>query len=134
MGRANALRDEEKDFIRATFPQLGVTKIASKLGRSRRAVYDFIDADGLRGRVKEDAGEAERPPTDGSRAARLESLRDILERKMRDPETPPGSIAGLAREYRATLDEIDRLEGGKDDPASAALDMLAQRIAAKMPA
>ena len=43
-------------------------------------------------------------------------------------------VTQLAREYRATIEEIDRLEGGDGgDPVAGALDSIAARIAAKMP-
>jgi len=49
-------------------------------------------------------------------------------------DAPPQAVAGLAREYRATIEEIGRLEGGDGgDPVAGALDSIAARIAAKMP-
>ena len=68
-----------------------------------------------------------------STAERLIELRGILRAALND--APPQAIAGLSREYRATIDELERLEGGGDgDPVDQALDSIAARIAAKMPA
>lgn len=43
-------------------------------------------------------------------AERLVELRGMLRAALND--APPQAVAGLAREYRATIEEIDRLEGG----------------------
>ncbi len=49
----------------------------------------------------------------------LMSLADVareLQHKLRSPRTPPTALAGLAREYRATLTEIEKSKPrAKDD-------------------
>lgn len=67
-----------------------------------------------------------------SQLDRLKEARDSLRLAMLD--APPQAVAGIVREYRATIDEINKLEGGgRDDPAARALDAIAESIAAKLP-
>ena len=72
-------------------------------------------------------------PADGdgpSALERLWELRDLLRRALF--EAPPGSVAAIAREYRATVEAIEKAEGGEGDGASSALDTLASAISAKL--
>lgn len=131
--RTQPLDENERDFIRATFPQLSVSAIAERLGRSRETVNKFVRDEGLReGRQKEPAPQPDPGPAPEGTAARLTELRDRLRAALM--EASPKEVAPLAREYRATLLELERMEGGKDDPASVALDAISERIARKLSA
>ena len=44
----------------------------------------------------------------------------------------PREMAGLAREYRATVEAIERMEGGAGDEEANALDVVAKSIAMRM--
>lgn len=48
------------------------------------------------------------------RRAQLEDLRDLLRDQLED--APPSAVAGIAREYRATLAELAALGPGADAP------------------
>lgn len=48
------------------------------------------------------------------RRAQLEELRDILRAQLED--APPSAVAGIAREYRATLADLAALGGAGDAP------------------
>lgn len=50
---------------------------------------------------------------DADRLSRLEELRDMLYEAMQ--QTGGGSLANLSKEYRATLAEIELVEGGQDE-------------------
>lgn len=127
---ARQLSDAEVAFIIANHPQLGTAETARRAGCSKRTVQRIVSN-------QEPAPDARQEPTTTdepqTKHDRLIELRGILRRAMND--APPQAISGLAREYRETMDEIDRMEGGSDgDPVSGALDSIAARIAAKMPA
>lgn len=106
MGKSNKLTDLERDYIAAVYPQLTAKEIAQKLGRTERTVYKVI-AESKPLNEKPPG----KPPDDSM--SRLVELRETLRSALLDAK--PASIAPLAREYRATLQEIERREGGADD-------------------
>lgn len=122
---------ERRDIVRM-FPQLGVTETARRIGCSKSTVQRVWAKDSGSFAVTQESCPAT-PSGDGpqGRAERLTELRGILRAAMND--APPQAIASLSREYRATIDELDRMEGGGGDPIGDALDSIAARIAAKMP-
>lgn len=134
MGKVRKLSDSERKAIVAMFPQLGVTETARRAGCSKSTVQRVWSTDGPGGedtqKTYPGALSARQPETT---AERLTELRGILRAAIND--APPQAVAGLSREYRATIEELDRLEGGNGgDPVDSALDSIAARIAAKMPA
>ena len=133
MGRVRKLTDSERKSIVSMFPQLGVTETARRAGCSKSTVQRVWAADGAGAPGAQGACPGASPPDEPETTAeRLVELRGMLRAALND--APPQAVAGLAREYRATIEEIDRLEGGDgSDPVAGALDSIAARIAAKMP-
>ena len=134
MGKVRKLTASERKAIVTMFPQLGVTETSRRMGCSKSTVQRVWAADAPPDGVVQDpcpvTPKGEQPK---STAERLIELRGILRAALND--APPQAIAGLSREYRATIDELERLEGGGDgDPVDQALDSIAARIAAKRPA
>lgn len=112
------------------FPQLGVTETARRAGCSKSTVQRIWKQDGGGPELTQNSYPASEPQT---KLERLIELRGMLRAAMND--APPQAMSGLAREYRETMEQIERMEGGSDgDPVSSALDSIAARIAAKMPA
>ena len=137
MGSAKRVTTDERQIVRALWPSYGVADIARKLGRSRNTISKVITQEGLRELAQEPA--RPRPPEaapgeggDDRSLERLRELRDVLRRALF--EAPPGSVAGIAREYRATVEAIARAEGDDGDGASSALDTIASAISAKLSA
>lgn len=64
--------------------------------------------------------------------SRLKELRDILRDALK--VAAPGETASLAREYRANIEAIDRMEGGPDDPKAIAIDEIGASIARSLSA
>lgn len=121
----------ERDYVRSKFPQLSVADIAKNMGRSRACVNNIVNSEGLRERCK-------RPPSieydgDGMPDDPLSSLKEllgVLESSL--AAASPRDVAALAREYRATVESIERMEGGSNDEAVSALDTVAKSIALRM--
>lgn len=121
----------ERDYVRSKFPQLSVADIAKNMGRSRACVNNIVKGEGLRERCK-------RPQsTEGGGDGMLEDplsslkeLRGVLRSSL--AAASPKDVAALAREYRATVEAIERMEGGSDDEAASALDAVAKSIALRM--
>lgn len=135
MPSGKRITEPERDMIRALFPKYGVAGTAKAIGRSRTAVNNIVRSEGLRADVRKDAprdppGAVDSGAGDKSTLDRLKDLRDSLLGAM--TYATAGSMAGLAREYRATLEAIERLEGGDGDGTSAALDTIARSIASKL--
>lgn len=125
------LTEAEREYVRSHFPQLGVTAIARNLGRGRSAINKVVKDEGLRER---DVREPSSPKVGGVRddaLGRLKELRDILRRQLE--VAGPKETAALAREYRATVESIERMEGDPTDDAAIALDAVASSIARRMP-
>lgn len=68
------------------------------------------------------------PPDDEAPLLDLEDVARELGRQLRSPATPAAAKAGLAREYRATLAEIER----RAPKAKDGIDMLAERRARRV--
>ena len=137
MGSAKRISSDERDIIRALYPRFSISDIARKLHRSRNTVSKEIREMGLpKPASKPDLPTAAEVAAgdypDGSALSRLVELRDRLRDAMFD--APPAALAGLAREYRATIEAIERMEGGDGDGSSAALETIARAISSKMPA
>lgn len=129
MGKNRRLTDAERKSIVEMFPQLGVTETARRVGCSMSTVQRIWKQDGGAAEVAQNHYPTSEPKT---KLDRLIELRGMLRAAMND--APPQAMSSLAREYRETMEQIDRLEGGTDgDPVSSALDSIAARIAAKMP-
>ena len=129
---AKPLSDAEKRFILEHFEKLGTVECARRVGCHRdtvRRVWKASNPTPQKQAETAPAPEADRETDLG----RLVELRGILRASLND--APPAAVAGLAREYRATIEQIERVTGGdKGDPVGGALDSIAARIAAKMPA
>lgn len=101
-----------KDTVRRTVKRLGATRDGPAAARETKAPDKATE--GAAG------GPQDRP-------AKLRDLEGLLRAALRDCQ--PGALASLSREYRAVLDEIERLEGGGDDDP---FELLADSIAAKL--
>ncbi len=119
MAWGKPITSEEEDLIRELYGQLSATDIASRIGRSRSAVYSAIKRLGLGpscARAMTDVPVA--APNGGTgasgRLADLEELRGLLRAALL--EAGPQSIPKVAREYRETIAEIERLRDGGDGP------------------
>ena len=133
--------EAEREFIRNSCQCLSSRAIAKKLGRSRTGVDKIM-------RQMEESGEIcpraatnaaaqpapDSPPADGPDGAqdtlgRLRWVRRILERQLYDAE--PTTAARLAKEYRDTVESIDRLERqgeGGDDAIGGIAALIAQKL------
>lgn len=133
MGKADRFTELEIEYIIAAYPALGPTEISRKLGRSLSAVKARIKQLGLK---NENAQRIEPKPSlaaikelpEDDRLARLVELRDILHRQMISDTTPPNCVASLCREYRATLEEIDKLSADQDSASSNPLEEIAKAV------
>jgi transposase-like protein len=130
MGKNRRLTERERKDIVEMFPQLGVTETARRVGCSKSSVQRVWAQEGRPPETTQKTYPTEEPQT---KLERLVELRGMLRAAMND--APPQAMSSLAREYRETMEQIDRMEGGgSGDPVDSALDSIAARIAAKMPA
>ena len=129
---------EEREFVRNAYPALGPAAIAKKLMRSRSGVCALIKRMKESGEIasaasteRTAAGGVSAPPADApdgrqDTLGRLRWVRQIIERQLYDAE--PSQAARLAKEYRETVEEIERLEGaeegGSDDVIINAVSVL----------
>lgn len=139
--RGGRWTSDERQFVRNAYPALGPVAIARKLNRSRSGVCALIKRMKESGEIataKSTAagagGGLSAPPADApdgtqDTLGRLRWVRGLLTRHLYDAEPP--QAARLASEYRAVVDEIDRLErqggGGGDDAIERIADALARR-------
>ena len=129
--RGTPWSDEERRFVREAYPGLGPAAIARKLGRSRSGVCALV------ARMKE-SGEISAAKSIPATAAdgrqdtlgRLRWVRSLLERQLYDAETT--QAARLAKEYRETVEAIERMESAEGGGADDGLDALAGAIARKL--
>lgn len=140
--RGAAWSAKEREFVKNAYPALGPAAIAKKLGRSRSGVCKLIKELKECGAIKSTEATRERAPAmaesapprdseDGKQdtLGRLRWVRSLLEKQLYDAE--PASAARLAKEYRDTIEAIDRLEkdgGGENDIIGQFADVLAQRL------
>ncbi len=140
--RGKAWTTREREFVRNAYPALGPAAIAKKLGRSRSGVCKLIAEMKEAGVIEstdaphDSALKAvpEAPPHDTNDGeqdtlGRLRWVRSILERQLYDAE--PTTAARLAKEYRDTVEAIDRLEkagGGENDLIGQFADALAAKL------
>lgn len=137
------LTAQERKFIENAYPALGPAAIAKKLGRSRSGVCYVIkqlkESGAIESKPATNATSARAVPASPPRDAedgrqdtlgRLRWVRSLLERQLYDAE--PTTAARLAKEYRDTIDAIDKLEreGGEDgnDIIGQLADSIARRI------
>lgn len=108
--------------------------MAGELGCSESTVRRAVARLGLRamGAPPPPVGreEAAPPPAAGEgRADKLRMLESVLRARL--DEAPPGAVASISREYRAVVDELDRMEGGDvDDPFARLADAVASKLQA----
>lgn len=141
--RGTPWTEDERRFVRDAYPGLGPAAIARKLGRSRSGVCSLV------AKMKE-SGEISEPKSmqasmDGvgyglpdpareeggqDTLGRLRWVRDLLQRQLLDAE--PTQAARLAKEYRDTVEAIERMEGAEGGGADDGLDALAGAIARKL--
>lgn len=140
----------EEAYVRERWGQLTAIEIAEKLGRSRRGVENLAKRLGLAApRARVNAGvpqdslpavmrreERGREPEEPDKLEDLRWLRRQLRRQLADagPQTAPK----LAREYRETLDAIERAEvddgdGGYDEGQEESQGVLAGIFSAILP-
>lgn len=133
--------DAEREFIRNSYPCLSSRAMAKKLCRSRTGVDKIIRQMVEDGEIVQRVATVPPPGTvpasppadsgDGRQdtLGRLRWVRGLLERQLYDAE--PTAAARLAKEYRDTVQEIDRLEregGGDNDLAGQFADLLAAKL------
>ena len=136
----NPVSDDECALMRSLSAEHTPQEIARATGRSVRTVYNKLGQMGISpikapprrasGRdVPCGEGDESRQDTLG----RLRCLRDSLQRTM--AEAQPGNVAAIAREYRATVEEIEQMESaesGGDDPFAALTDAIAKKLGGAM--
>lgn len=140
--RGKAWSAREREFVRNAYPALGPAAIAKKLNRSRSGVCKLIkemkDAGAIESTEAPRNGAPravpETPPHDSEGGSqdtlgRLRWVRSILERQLYEAE--PTTAARLAKEYRDTVETIDRLEqagGGENDLIGQFADAIAAKL------
>ena len=132
---------DEREFVKNAYPALGPAAIARKLKRSRSGVCALVKRMKESGEIEDPestgastSGEPVAPPGDladgrQNTLGRLKWVRRLLERQLYDAE--PTTAARLAKEYRETLEAIERIEsdeGGGDDALGAIADAIAKRL------
>lgn len=128
---------EEREFVKTWYPKYGPRILAEKMGRSKSGVCSLIARmkvsgelaqEGCAPRAASDIGTDRYDEADGGQdtMGRLVRLRAILERTLLDAE--PGQVARLSAEYRACIDEIDRLKKQDGGDGPDVLDQLAASI------
>ena len=115
MPATKPLEEWELEYINEVYPQVGVTKIANKLNRSRPCIYKALDKLGLRNGQQKNVSEVDAIPDLGlidldESLVRLKELRDIQHKALINAD--PRNIPALSSEYRATLEEIRAIEDG----------------------
>ncbi len=118
----------QREYIITHDALLGHAETARRCGCSEAAVRKIMKAHMEENPDAHNHAEERGPLT---RLEELKRLRATLTRSL--DEAPPQAVASLARELRATMEEIERLEGGDDDEASKALAAIAESIAKRMP-
>lgn len=130
------MSDSDREWIAAAWPEMSASKIAARIGFSKTAVVNYLKRSGLWGERVE-AGNFEpatlAPESEGQDTlGRLRELRDSLKVALVDSD--PKTMAAVAREYRACLDEIARREaeerGDAGDPIADLTSAIARKLGA----
>lgn len=140
MGKADRFKESEIEYIRAVYSEVGPTEVARVLGRSKSAVKARAKSMGISfGRDGKKILQAPKPEQAGGAInerqdtlARLYELRAVLRTNM--AQAPPNAVAALSREYRACLEDIEKLESANDERGSDALAAIAAAVEAGMQA
>lgn len=130
------MTDSDREFVRAAWPGVSATKIAARIGFSKTAVVNLLKREGL-WELRDEGGKpgpATSGPEDGRQdtLGRLRELRDSLKVAMVDADAK--TIPSVAREYRACLAEIDRLEAEERGEEGDPLADFARAVASKLSA
>ena len=134
MPRNRALSPDAEARLVEGWASRGTKAMAGELGCSESTVRRAVARLGLRamGAPPPPVGreEAAPPPAAGEgRADKLRMLESVLRSRL--DEAPPGAVASISREYRAVVDELDRMEGGDvDDPFARLADAVASKLQA----
>lgn len=130
MGHYKPLSAVDRAFILDNYPKMSKSSIARALGRSPSTVTNVLreSADGEA--VSGSAGEPGTAPEPQTAVERLRELRGMLLQAMKLAQ--PREMAALAREYRATVESVERMEGACADEDADGLDALAESIAKRM--
>lgn len=126
---------EEIDYANAVRGMLPVAEIARNLGRSRPSVYKMFDGGEPPERVNDGpgSGPGRGDGGEGGEAGSLERLKWLRERlRSALAEADPKTIPALAREYRATIEAIERIEGDGGDELSDAIGTIGAALASKL--
>lgn len=129
MGKADRMTEEELEYIRAVYPEIGPSEIARRLGRSLSAVKARIKQMGLKKPEKPFTVLKIEPKGKDPQGTyeRLVELRGILQAQL--VESPPNCIAALSKEYRAVLHDIDAFEKDGSEASDNPLEQLARKLA-----
>lgn len=130
------MTDSDRELVRAAWPGVSATKIAARIGFSKTAVINYLKREGL-WELREERGNFE-PATLGPEdegqdtLGRLRELRDSLKVALVDADAR--SLPAVAREYRACVDEIARLEADERGEDGDPLADFARAVAGKLSA
>lgn len=130
MGKADRMTEDELEYIRAVYPELGPSAIARNLGRSLSAVKARIKEMGLKKSDKQISIVKLDPNAAIKDHDRLIELRDILRQRL--IEASPREIASISKEYRAVLQDIEALNAKKEEEQGNPLEQLAKKLADAM--
>lgn len=131
MGRFKPLSKAEKMFIEDNYPRMTKSAIADALERNPSTIGRYVADNDLDSRPVATVAARAGKPRCMTRLERLQDLRDMLLQAMALAQ--PREMAAIAREYRATIESIERLEGS-DDGEPDGLSALAASIAERMQA
>lgn len=140
IGKGGRFDSRERDFVRSVYPGMGPAAIAKKLGRSKSGICNLIREMKATGEIDTDKSSSsatekrfDEPLSEGDGTqdtlGRLKRLRDMLYRQLYD--AGPGQIARISAEYRAVVDEIDKIESSEGSDEDDVIDKLAGAIAQK---
>lgn len=132
-GKRRVISEGDIAYIKENYPRLTIRDIAEKLKISKSSVHLQIERLGLSKSGAIEKAEVAYVLPDGhegeDRVSRLEKLRDLLARSIDD--APLRTLAGLSKEYREVLKEIDELKGG-DGEEKNAIEAIREAIMGKM--
>lgn len=128
------MTDSDRALIDAAWPEMSATKIAARIGFSKTAVLNYLKRSGQYEKRSEPANfepATLRPEADGQDTlGRLRELRDSLKVALVDSDAK--TIPAIAREYRACVEEIGRLEAEADGDGADPLADLARAFADRL--